>query len=332
MVSSATIVNSDLANYIPAGDYDYYNGIQEGVSTKRNALFIATLRACADMALSETVADTQARDHYLSLAKKAAQTIDKVCFNDTTGHYNITDSRTSGFQQEAHAWLVLQDLVSEERQKSILERFGTLRQGSHNGAPLSFTADTPNVPPVISPIMSAFHAQAAIHTGHHAEAEHVLRSVWAPMADVSSPHFTGTTWEFLRGDDGAPFKGDFCSYAQLFSVGPTYLLSRYVLGVEPVTAGFKKFVVSPRLQITNLRWAQGRVPTPVGEAIAVRWELFETGWKLWCQAPRGLDGRVVVPQDIWDRKSRVLVGGVIHEGGKEINIWDTGVVEISVYF
>ena len=322
----------EFADFVVAGDYDYYNGIQEGISTKRNALFIATLRACAEMALSEAIVDTEARDRYLSLANTAAQAIDKICYNDTTGHYNITDSRTSGFQQEAHAWLVLQDLIPHDRHASILEKFTTLRQGSHNGAPLSFTADTPKVPPVISPIMSAFHAQAAIHTGNHAEAEHVLRSVWAPMADVSSPHFTGTTWEFLRGDDGAPFKGDFCSYAQLFSVGPTYLLSRYVLGVEPVTAGFKQFVVSPRLQIADLRWAQGRVPTPVGEAIVVRWELFETGWKLWCQAPRGLDGKVIIPQNIWDKRSKVLVGGVPHDGGREINVWSTGVIEISVYF
>ncbi|KAJ5701943.1 hypothetical protein N7488_009491 [Penicillium malachiteum] len=110
--------------------------------------------------------------------------------------------------------------------------------------------------------MSAFHIEAAIHSGRSQDAEDILRKVWAPMADDTSPHLTGTTWEFLK-EDGTPFKDDFCSYAQLFSVGPTYLLSRYVLGVKPVEAGFKKFIVSPRLEIEGLKWAQGRVPTPV---------------------------------------------------------------------
>jgi hypothetical protein len=285
------------------------------------------------MVLSPAVSDPDARGKYLAQADRTAAAIDQHCYNKETGHYNITHARTTGFQQEAHAWLILQDLIPQARLPKILDdKFPALRTGSHNNAPLSFTAETPGVPPVISPIMSAFHAQAAIHAGRHAEAEHVLRTVWAPMANESSPHFTGTTWEFLRGEDGTPFKGDFCSYAQLFSVGPTYLLSRYVLGVEPLAPGYKRYLVSPRLRIGGLKWAQGRVPTPAGEVITVRWEESNGAWRLSCQGPRGFDGTVMVPAEVWERKTSVLVNGTAYGDDREIIVGDEGSVDINVYF
>lgn len=49
-----------------------------------------------------------------------------------------------------------------------------------------------------------------------------------------------------------------------------------MLGVEPVTAGFKEFVVRPSFQIEGVTWEQGRVPTLVG-AVFVRWEVFSEG-------------------------------------------------------
>ncbi|KAJ5703545.1 hypothetical protein N7493_011470 [Penicillium malachiteum] len=247
-----------------AGDYDYYNGLQEGVSTKRNALYVAALRACAEIAKSS--------EH---------------CFDKESRQFIITESRKEGFQQEAHAWLITQNILPSHLLNETSQKFKRLTGTTHNGAPLSFTPDTPGVPRVISPIMSAFHIEAAIHSGRSQEAEDILRKVWAPMTDETSASFTGTTWELLK-KDGTPFKDDFCSYAQLFSVGPTYLLSRYVLGVEPVEAGFKKFIVSPRLEIAGLEWAQGRVPTPVGSCIEVRW-----------QCSTSVDGElsVIVPGD-----------------------------------
>jgi len=47
-----------------------------------------------------------------------------------------------------------------------------------------------------------------------------------------------------------------------WGAAPANLLSRYVLGVEPVRPGFAKFRVKPHLG--KLAWARGRVPTPQG--------------------------------------------------------------------
>lgn len=225
-------------------------------------------------------------------------TVRKHCFNANSGHYNITDTRTEGFQQEMHAWLILKHICKQEQMPSLLDNFGSLVLPSTiNEAPLSFSPDTPGPPPIISPIMSAFHIQAALQAGRPAEGERVLCSVFGPKADKSGEHFTGTTWEFLN-PDGTPFKSDFCSYAQFFGAGPTSILSQYALGVEPLAPGFKEFKIWPRFDVNGLKWAQGRVPTPVGDGIVVKWQVFKAGWLLEAWAPLGLEGKVRIPSQV----------------------------------
>ncbi|KAH7389252.1 Six-hairpin glycosidase-like protein [Cadophora sp. MPI-SDFR-AT-0126] len=287
-----------------AGDYDYYNGLQTGISTKRNILYVATLRRCSSMALSPLINDHELAQRYISQATRTSVAIREVLYNRDAGRYNITTEKVEGLQQETHAWLISEDLTDT----------------TSNGAPLSFTASTPNVPPVISPIMSAFHILAALHAGCATDAENILRRVWEPMCDTTSKQFTGTTWEFMN-PDLTPYSGDLCSYAQLFSVGPTFVLSQYALGVEAVEPGWKSFRVAPRLAISGVDWAQGRVPTPEGAGIEVRWESFEgLGWRLDCEAPLQLQGQVIVPDDVWKRKAKVTVNGRLWEHDNCIKI------------
>lgn len=285
---------------------DYYNKVQEGVSTKRNALYVAVLRAVARMLDARgPTQDLSRRDSYLSKAEKVTAAI-RSCFDPEAGHYIITD-KWSGFQQEAHAWLVLQDIATSEQLSQIWHRFRSLGDASKGGSPTSFAPGTEGVTPVVSPIMSALHFEAAVHASHYEHAGAVLRSVWGPMADTSGPNFTSTTWEFMSAD-GTPYRGNFCSLAQAFSSGPTYLLPRFVLGVEPIEPGFRAFRVEPRLQITGLRWAEGRVPTPLGLPIVTRWEFVGSGqWSLNCLSPVGLKGQLIIPLSLWDKRYKVLL-------------------------
>ncbi|KAK0112695.1 hypothetical protein ONS95_014433 [Cadophora gregata] len=317
-----------------AMDYDYYNGQQAGVATKRNVLYVAVLRKCATMAQSAAIDDPKAAQIYLSQANRTAESINKHLFNPETGHYKITADRPTGFQQETNAWLLTTGIAPEPIQASLLQKLNALYTGTHNNSPTQFSQDTPNVPRTISPITSTFHILACLQAGDVSSAEHIFRTVWAPMCDVFSPHFTGTTWEFMN-PDGTPFEDQFCSYAQLFSVGPTSILSRFVLGVEPVTPGYKTFLVAPRFKMDGVRWAAGRVPTPVGEPIVVRWELFGVGWRLWCKTPGGLNGVARVPEEVWVKRRSLKINEVEkdHEE-QEIRVGgaDGGEVDIEIYF
>jgi len=261
------------------------------------------------MARSGRINDVIRAEKYELQAARTTASINKYAYNSDTGMYNITSIRKVGFQQEMHSWLLFKNIAPANLRQQLMENFKSLRQGTHNQSPLSFSIDTPNVPPVISPIMSAFHVVAAVSTENFTEAEHVLRSVWAPMCDKTSTHFTGTTWEFML-PDGTPFEDQFCSYAQLFSVGPTFILSKFVLGVEPTSPGYQTFLVSPRFPISGVNWAQGRVPTPSGRPIVVRWQRFDQAWRLTCSAPAGLKGVVKVPKDIGGSLESISVNGL----------------------
>ena len=278
------------------------------------------------MAQSEAIDDEDAAQAYLSQANRTAESINKHLFNHETGHYMITTVRSIGFQQETHAWLLNTGIAPEPIKAPLLQKLNALFTGTHNNSPTQFSSETLDVPRTISPITSTFHILACLQAGDVASAEHILRSVWAPMCDKSSPHFTGTTWEFMN-PDGTPFEDQFCSYAQLFSVGPTAIMSRFVLGVEPITPGYKTFLIAPRFYMDGVSWAEGRVPTPVGEPITVRWEMCDDGWKLWCKTPSGLKGVVRVPSAVWARRKSLKVKGVLSERdpeGGEIRIGGVG--------
>ncbi|CZR61785.1 uncharacterized protein PAC_11682 [Phialocephala subalpina] len=315
-----TLVNDQglvVAEGIMAADYDYYNGRQEGISTKRNVLYVAAIKNCVTMAESSAINDLALAKTLTARAERTSTAINQHLFNSDRQHYNITTKRTVGFQQETHAWVLLTDIVPTSHKQLLMEKFKTLYTGTHNHSPTQFTSDAEGIKPTISPITSAFHILAALSTDDVPSAEHILRSVWEPICDTSSPHFTGTTWEFLL-PDGTPFEDQFCSYAQLFSVGPTFILSRFMLGIEPTAPGFKSFLVAPRFPVEGVTWAQGRCPTPSGEPIIVRWQFFDNGWKLWCKAPAGLTGRVVVPKVVLKRGKRLMVCGL--ERGLEQDI------------
>ncbi|RFU36212.1 hypothetical protein B7463_g82, partial [Scytalidium lignicola] len=219
------------------------------------------------MAGSPCIDDKELSKEYLQRASRTIEGIDSNMFSSDNGHYLTSDSIPTGMAKELHRWLIYQNISPKHLHTQLLSKLSTALFGTtHNGYPLSFSPKTPKVPPVISPIMPAFHILAAISADDHQTAEHVLRTVFAPMYNKASPHFTGTCWEFLNAD-GTPFKDQFCSYAQLFSVSPIFILSRYVLRVEPVEAGFKQLRIAPRFKVSGVTWAQGRVPTPVGELL-----------------------------------------------------------------
>ena len=74
-------------------------------------------------------------------------------------------------------------------------------------------------------------------------------------------------------------------------LGPAYFLPAYVLGVQPAAPGFTRVRIEPNL--TDLDFAEGTIPTPLGE-IALRWErLPQLHGTL--TLPPGMKGDVILP-------------------------------------
>jgi hypothetical protein len=86
-----------------------------------------------------------------------------------------------------------------------------------------------------------------------------IRRFWGFMLD----HGSSTGWEScdLKPDGG--WRKPIISRCHGWGGTASYLLPRYVLGVQPTAPGFSR--VSIRPQLGDLAWAKGVVPTPRGE-------------------------------------------------------------------
>ncbi len=91
-----------------------------------------------------------------------------------------------------------------------------------------------------------------------------------------------------------------------WGAAPGNLLPRYVLGVEPVVAGWKQLRIAP--QIGALTSAKGKVSTVLG-AVEVEWKRADLGFNLICVVPDGAQAEVVLP----------FGGGTLQINGKSVS-------------
>ena len=68
------------------------------------------------------------------------------------------------------------------------------------------------------------------------------------------------------------------------------VLPAFILGVKPLTPGFRTFEVAPRA--ADLEWVEGAVPTPQGD-IAVSWKRSKRGAVCTITVPPGTRARFV---------------------------------------
>lgn len=133
--------------------------------------------------------------------------------------------------------------------------------------------------------MQSFVLRALAANGRPEAALDRIRRWWGPVAASGSP----TVWEFAvvqHGKAAMDARGSLCHG---FSTAPVGFLQRTVLGISPLTPGFARFTVEPRL--SGLDAAAGSVPTPLGD-IGVEWQAGPSGVTGCVDVPDGLEGEL----------------------------------------
>jgi alpha-L-rhamnosidase len=224
---------------------------------------IAYYRALLDLAvLATALGDTAQAAAYRQQAAALRLAINTALFNSGIGVYDISDAVRGSVTQDANALAVLYGVAPAGSSAGILKSMATALATTHGR--LAFSAST-GYAGVISPLASGFELQALFETGATADALGLIRAVWGPMVAAGS-NYSGAVWESMT-TDAAPLDAS-VSLAHGWSAAPTGSLSKYVLGVRPVGAGFSTWLFKP--QPGALEWASGQVPTPHG-AIVVGW-------------------------------------------------------------
>lgn len=119
-----------------------------------------------------------------------------------------------------------------------------------------------------SPFNQYFIIRAMAKTGHHREALATVDKTWGGQLRLGATTF----WECFRpewlelvnANDPVPNgQHGYTSLCHPWSSGVTRWLSEEILGIKPLTPGFKRFTVLPRLSAT-VHAVRGDVPTPNG--------------------------------------------------------------------
>jgi len=122
-----------------------------------------------------------------------------------------------------------------------------------------------SAPPVGTPYMAGFENAAMARLGDAGQALENIGTMWGRMLDLGATSF----WEAYDAKKegaavyafyGRPFANSLC---HAWSAGPAWLLPAEILGIRPLTDGWKKFTVNPRLG--PLAFAHACVPTSHGD-------------------------------------------------------------------
>lgn len=113
-----------------------------------------------------------------------------------------------------------------------------------------------------TPFMRSFALRALARSGDPQRAVAEIASQWGAMLDTGAATF----WEEFSAEGQSAYEmygRDFGkSLCHAWSAGPAALLPEIVLGVRPLSDGWRRFAVDPALG--ELRWAASTVPTPHG--------------------------------------------------------------------
>ena len=297
-------------------DWDFYDGAKTGEVTEYNVLYYKALLDGA--ALATAAGQTGQAATYTQQAAALKTAINAHLFNSATGLYEISNTRTTGVAQDANALAVLYGVAPAANNASILATLKADLWSTYG--PLPYSTGT-GYQELISPYVSGYELDARLANNDTADAEALMTTEWGHMI-APGPDATGTMWENVASSDGTPGLGSSTSLSHGWSTMPTSALSGYVLGIQPVSAGYATWSVQPHPG--DLSWAEGQAPTPHG-AVQVAWA-GESGvhqFAMSVTAPSGTSGTIAVPtygdtnpivavngQIVWSGGSFTATGGI----------------------
>ena len=292
LVGANGLVVTNTAN---GADWDYYDGAKTGEVTTYNALYYKVLLDGAKLAV--VAGHPELAKKYTDRADAVKTAMNERLFNESTGLYNLSDTVKNVTAQDANVFAVLFGIAPDDKVDGILAAIKSDLWTEHGTLP--FSSGYQNT---ISPFISGFELNARFEAGDTDNALELLSNEWGPMI-APGDLYTGTFWENLSttGEQAT----DQTNMAHGWSTGPTSALSKYVLGIQPVKAGYETWLVQPHPG--DLEWTKGKAPTPHG-ALEVNWSRdADVGFAMQVTAPDKTSGTIAVPT--FGKKVDVTVNG-----------------------
>lgn len=174
-------------------------------------------------------------DVYNARAERLAAHIEACFWHEEKGAF--IDSFESGKQnvtRHANIFAVLFNLVSPERRERII-----------NAVLLN-----DRIPHIVTPYFTFFELDTLCQSGQQAVVWQRMRDYWGGMLALGATTFWEAFDPSQKGNEHYSMYGDAFgkSLCHAWGASPVYLLSRYFIGLRPLTPGYETFVIEPWLQ------------------------------------------------------------------------------------
>ena len=195
--------------------------------------------------IMHAIGDFSEVERITPLCSDLGQALEKYFWSEKDGCY-LTRHKSEFHLHEHVQYLMLAfDLVPESKQQQVLAALRSERLIKLTFSPLLY-------------MMNGLFKQSS------AEQEYAVETINNVYEDMLQQGAT-TFWETSDGASAFENAGSLC---HAWSSIHIYYYGAFVLGVRPLTAGFKKFEVKP--YAGKLNYAKGAIPTPAGE-IQIEW-------------------------------------------------------------
>jgi hypothetical protein len=271
--SRKDIERTDIVDW-PVGERDGYKF--ESRNTVVNSFYVRSLRLMSMM--GKAIGRDADAVYYSDLESKAQLAFQQTFFDPNNGLYR-DGAEVEHYSLHANLFPLAFDLVPPANRASVVSWL------KNRGMKCSVYA-------------AQYLLEGLFESG---ESSAAIELMVAP-AERSWRHMveSGTTITWEAWDQKFKPNQD---WNHAWGAAPVNLLPRYVLGVQALSPGWKEVTVKPH--VGDLRFARGKVPTPLG-TVLVDWKRTKS-FSLSLKLPQGMSARVELPAE--GSRSQVFVNG-----------------------
>ena len=257
----------NFCEWVAGLDGGTYGGVEEGrpasdeIQAPHNLYIYEMLSSYVK--IMRAIGNLSEAERITPICSELGQTLEKHFWNEQEGCY-LTRHKSEFHLHEHVQYLMLTfNLVPESKKQQVLASLHSDKLEKLTFSPLPY-------------MINGLFKQSAIEQEYAVEK---INDVYEEMLQKGATTF----WETSDGASAFDNAGSLC---HAWSSIHVYYYGAFVLGVRPLTAGFKNFEVKP--YAGKLNYAKGAVPTPAGE-IQIEWtKMNDNSLELKINHPAGL--------------------------------------------
>jgi hypothetical protein len=249
---------------------------KKGASAALNAFYYQALKVSSDLA--RILGKAEKAVEYAAMADSLKQRIQNIFWDEKKACYvdaYDNEKKSDNISQQTNALMALYEIAQQGQREALKNLLLHPVEGMTRS----------------EPYFTFFVLGALAKLEQWDEAIQLIRTKWGGMIDQGATTFW-EEWQVhgtYRNGRWFPVPRSHC---HAWSSGPTYFLSRYVLGIEPLEPGFRTFAFQPGRG--SLQHVDGRYPTPRGD-ILVKWRMEKQGIAAEITVPEGLTAIIPNP-------------------------------------